>query len=115
MVDLANLVMNLSEVDSMRYCMYAIYLCGDPILATKTAFVAFIGQFLLVMMKLTYKEPRPYWIITEIMSYRCQNDFEGPSDHIFLIMFVGTYLNLIYLRKYARTPKRSLSAFLFFL
>jgi hypothetical protein len=35
--------------------MYIIYLAGDTILATKTALVAFAGQFIVVMLKIAYK------------------------------------------------------------
>lgn len=32
-------------------------------------------------------------------------DFEGPSDHMFNLVFFPAYLNLMYLEKYARRPK----------
>ena len=32
---------------------------------------------------------------------------------MFILMFLGTYLNLIYLRKYSQTPREYLSIFLF--
>lgn len=50
MIDLANQVMDLSEVDTIRYILYALYLSGDSILATKSALVTFFGEFLLVML-----------------------------------------------------------------
>ena len=79
-----------------------MYFYGDSILATKTALAAFFGEFLMIVAKLAYKEPRPYWTHSDIKSFKCQNDFEGPSDHIFIIVFICTYTNLLYLRKYAR-------------
>lgn len=103
------MVLNLSEVDMLRYGMYSLYLCGDAILATKTAIVAFFAEFILVLLKVAYKEPRPFWTHQEIQGWRCQNDFEGPSDHIFLLVFIGTYVNIVYLHKYAKKPKIILS------
>lgn len=112
-VKVANFVMNMSEGDTLRYLMYWLYLCGDSMLATKTALVAFFGEFMISIVKVMYKEPRPYWVIENVGAYRCEHDFEGPSDHTFIVVFIGTYLNLIYLRKYARKPKRTLSMMIF--
>lgn len=96
------MVLGLSDVYMMRYIIYLLYFTGDSILATKTGLVAFSGEFIVVIAKLSYKEPRPYWTDPDIQSYKCKNDFEGPSDHIFIIVFLCTYINLLYLRKYAR-------------
>ena len=98
------MVLNVSETEVLRYTVYLLFLVGDAILATKTALVAFSGSFIMIMLKIAYKEPRPYWADHQIKCYRCDNDFEGPSDHSFILMFLGTYMNLIYLRKYSRKP-----------
>jgi membrane-associated phospholipid phosphatase len=47
-----------------------------------------------------------------VQAYSCESDFEGPSDHLFLLAFLPTYLNLIYLRKYIRRPAHTLSTIL---
>jgi membrane-associated phospholipid phosphatase len=110
LVTVSNYMLDLSEVDVLRYAVYSLYLWGDAILATKTAIVAFFGQFLLVILKISYKEPRPFWTHPDIKGLRCQTDFEGPSDHMFIVVFLGTYLNIIYLHMYAKKPKKVLSA-----
>jgi hypothetical protein len=110
-----NMILNLTEIDSLRYLLFLLYLNGDAILATKTALVGFFGEFTLILLKIAYKEPRPFWFNKDIASFRCNesNDFEGPSDHMFILMFMGTYLNLLYLRKYSAKPRTYLSNFLF--
>eukprot|EP00347_Sterkiella_histriomuscorum_P002567 403367652 len=113
-IKFCQMILSLSEIQALRYTLYFIYFTGDSILATKTAFVAFFGEFIMVAAKIMYKEPRPYWTNDSIQTYKCQNDFEGPSDHIFIIIFVCTYCNLLYLRKYARTSKQT-ESILFFL
>ena len=60
-ISLANRITDLSELDVLRYTFYLLYLSGDAILATKTAFVGFFGEFILVLLKIAYKEPRPFW------------------------------------------------------
>jgi hypothetical protein len=40
---IANRIMDLSEVDILRYSVYILYLTSDAILATKTALVSFYG------------------------------------------------------------------------
>lgn len=109
------MILNLTEIDSLRYLLFVIYLTGDAILATKTALVGFFGEFILVLLKIAYKEPRPFWVNKDITTFRCymSNDFEGPSDHMYILMFMSTYLNLLYLRKYSPNPRVYLSNFLF--
>jgi type III secretory pathway component EscU len=93
--------------------IYALYLVDDAILATKSGMVTFFGMFLITTLKMAYKEPKPYWVDTEIRTFYCTNDFEGPCDHLFILTFLFTYLNLIYLNKYARLPFYNLSTVLF--
>lgn len=112
-MQLARVITAITQADAVRYVMYALYLCGDTMLANKTAIVSFSGIFALNMVKLSYKEPRPYWYVPTVEAYKCSIDFDGPSENTFILMFLGTYLNLIYLRKYARTPSKLLSLFLF--
>ncbi len=69
---LANTMLNISDVNVLRYVVYLLYLGGDAILATKTAILAFYGQFILVMLKIAYKEPRPYWVNSQIQGKRCE-------------------------------------------
>jgi hypothetical protein len=56
------MILKMTEIDSLRYIMFVLYLSGDAILATKTALVGFIGEFLVVLLKIAYKEARPFWI-----------------------------------------------------
>jgi hypothetical protein len=56
------MILNMTDIDSLRYLMFVLYLSGDAILATKTAIVGFFGEFLVVLMKIAYKEARPFWI-----------------------------------------------------
>jgi hypothetical protein len=65
------MILNMTEVDSLRYLIFALYLSGDAILATKTALVGFFGEFLVILMKIAYKEARPFWIDKEIKAFRC--------------------------------------------
>jgi hypothetical protein len=105
--------MGISEINIVRYVVYFLYLYGDAILATKTAFVTFFGEFFIISLQMAYKEPRPYWSDPNIQSYRCSNDFEGPSDHIFIIVFFMTYTNLLYLKKYSRFAHNTMSFIMF--
>ena len=97
----------------LRYLIYILYFCGDSILATKTGMVTFFGEFALVITKMFYKQARPYWVDKDIDVYKCMNDFEGPSDHIFVLTFLPTYINLIYFRKYARKTEHGKSTLCF--
>ena len=86
----------------VRYIVYGLYLFGDAILSVKIGVVTFFGMCLVVIVKMLYKEARPYWTNPDILAFRCENDFEGPCDHLFILTFFYTYINLIYLRKYIK-------------
>jgi hypothetical protein len=110
-----NIIKGITEFIAVRYVVYALYLTCDAILVTKTGAVTFAGLFILSFLKLTYKEGRPYWNHLDIKVYECLNDFEGPSDNMFILTFFYTYINLIFLRKYSRRSHKILSWFLFFI
>jgi hypothetical protein len=60
-LQIAEKIIWTSEVLTVRYVVYFLYLAGDAILATKVGLVAFFGEFLVVILKMANKEPRPYW------------------------------------------------------
>lgn len=68
-IQLARIITEVTQANAVRYVMYILYLCGDTMLANKTAIVSFSGIFALNMIKLTYKEPRPYWHVPTIQAY----------------------------------------------
>jgi hypothetical protein len=101
--------MYASDTITARYVIYSLYLASDAILATKTAMVTFAGLYFMTMVKMFYKEPRPYWKDDNIKAFECMNDYNGPSDNMFVMTFVYSYINLLYLRKYARKQNKILS------
>jgi len=109
------LIVLISNEKVLRYAIFALYLIGDSILATKTALLTFFGSYIITIIQLFYKDPRPFWEDGNIHGYLCLMNYEGPSDNVFILIFLPAYLNLIYLEKYSRRPKHFLSNFCFVL
>ena len=42
--------------------------------------------------KLSYADPRPYWISQEIIAYKCSNQFGNPSGHSMTTMAMSLTL-----------------------
>lgn len=82
---------------------------ADPVLGFKSAFTLYIGAFLIAMLKLFYKVPRPYWIDAKVEGKECLMDFSGPSDCLFFMSFFYSYNIIIFLLTYAEKPYKSLA------
>lgn len=58
---------------------YLLYLISDSLIAFKSALLTSFGLFFLTVLKLLYKDARPYWIDEKIAATECFFDFSGPS------------------------------------
>lgn len=74
--------------------------------------VTYIGIFTIILLKLMYKIPWPFWIDSQISGKTCDLDFSGPSDHAFMITFFYSYNIIIFFHWYSEEPKTRLVAFL---
>jgi len=57
----------------------------------------------MILLKLMYESPRPFWLKSEIQSFGkvCSFDFASPSQHVFNVMFFWVYVILMYFQKYS--------------
>lgn len=63
-----------------------------------------MGYYILTFLKLIYKNPRPFWLDSEIHGYRCRFDFGGPSYHLYTLTTFWAYNIIMYRMKYADPP-----------
>ena len=78
-----------------------LYLTADPVLGFKSAITLYIGAFLISILKLFYKVPRPFWIDEEVSGKICMMDFSGPADTQFFMSFFYSYNIIIFLILYS--------------
>lgn len=96
----------ISYVSDIRYFflinthIYIILYYGiDTFLATKIMFMHYIGLFLCYFLQILYKNPRPFWVDQEIVSYSCDGDFLLPNDFFFSYLFFCLYVLYNFRRK----------------
>ena len=83
---------------------------ADPVLGFKSALTLYTGAFLIALIKLFYKVPRPFWITDDVKGHLCLMDFSGPSDNQFFMTFFYSYNIIIFLIIYAEKKHHSLAA-----
>ena len=82
------------------FVMQFLYLTTDSLLAFKSALITCLGYYVLTVLKLIYKDARPFWISSEVEPYRCRYDFAGPSYHLYTIITFWVYNVIMYRMKY---------------
>jgi len=68
------------------------------------------GIFLMVLLKLVYESPRPFWTKADIHTYgdRCDFDFASPNQHMFNTTFFLFYCIFMYFQKYTAIVNKPL-------
>lgn len=90
-----------------------LYLMSDSLIAFKSALLACFGIYFVTILKLLYKDGRPYWVDGKIKASLCVFDFSGPSYAAFLLAFFYSYLVIMYCMKYVERVNRPLVTTLF--
>ena len=58
-------------------------------------------RFAVGLFKLSYHQPRPYWVFPEVWPFKCSGYYGNPSGHCLLVMGLSLllWLDLIYVSK----------------
>jgi hypothetical protein len=80
--------------------LFYFYLLTDSLIAFKSALLTCFGLFFITILKLLYKDGRPYWVDGDIQAGLCLFDFSGPSYAMFILCFFYSYLIIMYCCKY---------------
>lgn len=82
--------------------MVAWYLCFDSLLAFKGSIVTAVGIFFVSFLNLMYKDGRPFWNASAILSENhCVFSFASPSGTSFTVFFFNFYMLIMGRYKYA--------------
>jgi hypothetical protein len=95
--------------------MMFLYQTTDSLLAFKSAIITCLGYYILTVLKLLYKDGRPFWINQDVTGYRCRFDFSGPSYHLYTLVTFWAYNVIMYRMKYTDRINYALVYTLFFL
>jgi hypothetical protein len=78
------------------FFMSLLYMTTDSLLAFKSAIITCFGYYFLTILKLLYKDGRPFWLSQEIVGHRCKFDFGGPSYHLYTLLTFWVYNIIMY-------------------
>ena len=82
----------LSDRDSIILYNSCLYLISHPFKIIKVIMVTNMGYYLIVLLRLLYKENRPYWDFNSNNNVLCNYSYASPSLHSFISTFYWTYL-----------------------
>lgn len=114
LLDFFEIPMTLVRPQATMHFMQFMYLTTDSLLAFKTAIITSMGYYILTVLKLAYKDPRPFWLDQKIHGYRCRFDFGGPSYHLYTLTTFWAYNIIMYRLKYAEPPVNKRLAYAMF-
>ena len=86
-----NVIIRFADLDTMTFIMAIMYQFIDPLISLKISLLTFIMMFIVALLKLLYATPRPFWMDTNIDVPVWFLDYSGPSDHLFVGVFLYSY------------------------
>ena len=84
-----------------------LYMIIQPFKIIKVIIVTNTGYFLIVILRLIYKENRPYWELIGNSNVMCSYSYASPSLHLFMTAFYWTYLGIQFCFNYKDNMSRS--------
>lgn len=76
-----------------------LFLATDSFIAFKSTMLYFLGLWIMILLKMLYQSPRPFWVNREVLAYKdmCQFDYANPSLNLFNLWFFYGYAIHMYL------------------
>ena len=95
-----DIVLSLTNNKSTFIIGLFIFLSTDSLIAFKAQILYSFGLFFILVLKLVYRSPRPFWSDKNIsvLGGDCNFSFSSPSSHLFNIAFYFSYqayMNLV--------------------
>lgn len=92
-----------------------LFMISDSLIAFQCALIYCIGLYSMVLLKLAYESPRPFWMKSNIRTYnnQCDFDYASPSQHIYNLSFFWVYCIFMYFQKYTQEVNKPLVWFLY--
>lgn len=85
-----------ADRDTIIFCNSCLYMISHPFKIIKIIIVTNMGYYLVVLLRLLYKENRPYWNLIDNNNVLCSLSYASPSLHLFIPTFYWTYLFIQY-------------------
>ena len=82
---------------TQRISMF-LFFAADPFISFKTTILYFIGRCIIIVLKLVYVAPRPFWLNRNIRTYQytCKFNFAHPSVTTYNLTFFYGYSIFMY-------------------
>ena len=86
---------------TMTVAMF-LFLATDSFIAFKTTVLYFFGLWMIILLKMMYESPRPFWVDIRVQVFKgqCSFDYASPSTHLYNLWFFYGYSIFMYLYKY---------------
>lgn len=104
-----------TENDFMFLMCIVLFMMSDSLIAFQCSLIYCIGIYIMVLLKLVYESPRPFWMKETIHTYnnQCDFDYGSPSQHVFNLAFFWVYCIFMYFQKYTQVVNKPLIGFLY--
>ena len=114
-VDISKVCVTLASEKTTLLASIFFFLAFDSLIAFKTTLLYCLGQYLMMLLKLLYQSPRPFWMERDIASLGqvCLFDFSSPSMHLFNLCFFWLYSIYMYHQKYTEKVNTALVTLLY--
>lgn len=95
------LIISTDNHPTMAVAMF-LFLATDSFIAFKSTFLYFSGLWMIILLKMLYESPRPFWVDSrvQVLREKCMFDYASPSTHLFNLWFFYGYSVFMYLYKY---------------
>ena len=109
MVMLEKIIWLFDTRPTMAVAMF-LFLATDSFIAFKSTFLYFTGLWMIILLKMLYESPRPFWVDSDVQVFRqqCFFDYASPSSHLFNLWFFYGYTVFMYQYKYTAEIKYKL-------
>lgn len=76
-----------------------LFLATDSFIAFKSTMLYFLGLWIMILLKMLYQSPRPFWVNRNVLAINdmCNFDYANPSLNLFNLWFFYGYAIHMYL------------------
>lgn len=109
------ILIRATENDFMLLMCIVLFMMSDSLIAFQCSLVYCFGLFTMVLLKLVYESPRPFWMEKNILTYnnQCDFDYGSPVQHVYNLAFFWVYCIFMYFQKYTQVVNKPLVWFLY--
>ena len=97
-IEFMRILIRATENDFMLLLCMVLFMMSDSLIAFQCTLIYCFGLYSMVLLKLMYESPRPFWMKETIRTYnnQCDFDYGSPSQHVYNLAFFWVYCIYMY-------------------